>query len=1002
MISGRGRVSRVTILSALRGFAAFAVGSCVLSTICLAQGAKGTVSSEAVQAFDEAVSRNELKQAERLALVALARSSSQPAARAWHNRIGYAALLMDNIQTAKQHYTLACKEPIGSDASIAAECKAGLAFVEAVDGSQTLAARFANEALTLVPTGNRAGLPRALAPLALSILKLKSKDAVSAQKWADTSVSSTVFEPPNSHPQLANIVAQILVKVAEVYVLKKQEREAVQAYGNAFSFLTRELQPTDVNLIERLQDISRGVSIYVENPVNLGVTSFLVSAAARVTNTDRVRSSVFNSLKDLTVAGYDDDALTLLWKWQAHVEARHTIASIEAANGLIQIGDFLFWKGKSRDAGKLFDKGLAMIASIAGKNSREYQRAEETVNIARGFQKKNDEILNDFRQQMQASIERMKRLEQCALDPNTTACGESQSPQPGKLDEPAEQFFPKSGVETQTLKSIRSELAVNRADLLKRSKKLPLTSSEELRWRRQEMDRSFFTHLRLLAGVANSNKSNVSAEIDEALGILQLRGIGRAADAVQRSAARAVVLDPSLSDEARMMDRAVIEWRTARDQLSALRIQDDNTNTIASLTETLTSSYAQVIKVNEKLTANSSTYKAAVSFDGVRLSDVRQALGAREALLVLAFNKRHGLIGMLVTKDVARLVDLGMHVSGEQIMSLMRNLRASIVDEQAAYDFVSANGLYRALIEPFRNDLDGIDHLVIVPQTDLITVPFPALVESVPTSDQKVDTITWLVSKRSITFALSPKSFVLLRSAPKQAFQDVFAGFAAPVMDPTESSCPTTAWGKSTSSCLFPPLPQTLKQVEVLAAALGANVEKSIFAGPNMTRATVNSALAHPVNIVAFATHGLLSEEMFRAAQIDQPALMLSAMPSDKSNQDRWLTASMIEGMSINSSLIVLSACNTGGGGGNGDELDQDEALSGLTRAFFESGVKGVLVTHWAIQADRTTEVLEEMASSLTHSPNKKMAEILRDGMLAQLKRTVHPRDWAMFAYVGN
>jgi CHAT domain-containing protein/tetratricopeptide (TPR) repeat protein len=1299
---GLGTISRSAVNCLALKCYTFAALWFTLSALLGVAGAKAEEPSAAVHTFFDAVSRNELATARDTAIETLAHASVRTDPKlmgAWHDRAGYVFILIDDTESAKRHYDSACTLTGASQKNTLAECKAGLALIEITHGNGVAAVRLAKEALLFTGDKDSGGPSVALASMALGLERLRSNDAPQAERWLLKSASSVIFKAPNAHPQLANMLTQLLVKTAEVYFQIKKPKEAVRNYRKSFDFASQTLSTTDPNLLDRLIDISDGLGIYVQNSVIRDVTSSIFAIAVKTADDKKSQLAVSTSIKNLQFAGYNDDATTFLWMWQAYAEGNGGIRSVEAANGLIQIGEFLYHKGQLDVAEKLFDKGLGIIEHSSGKNSDDYEKAKLSVDILLNTAKANKQVVDDYRKDVDILVNNMKLIEKCALDENAEGCTEklnaaelhgkvsnaianaqkaggtdglkglldewgavkktsittttrrvhyseedqaiietealrlvdagleiglkgkytahwtframvsrkanylkrvgnylkaidiidqarsevrttypentaalagilslfpsvfsliptsydskarsmiaqtvdmsfsdlqkivavsnpesilvsegissllefgsfykdrrnadaagrafrsakrlsqfssplitdvereeireglrepttkssaqaapklTQTPKrkeslqqmadrrwreiskiddddlakdidstkdkTEQLEEVAEELFQKPDADKMALKFMRAAFARNRADLIDQVQKLPLTNSDELRSRRRRIDRSLFLHLRLLARSEKLGHSPTSAELEEAFGILQTRRVGLAAEASLRSAAR-VAVGPVLSKLVRKFDESVLDWRAARDELSASSVRENDAAGLRGLTEKLARSHAQAVEANKTLIDNSIDYRELVKVDGVSLAYARRMLAPREGLLVFAFDKDIGFVGMLVTTKGAKLVDLGINldtsssryeslVSGEPLVRLVSKLKASMIGEQPTFDFDSAESLYRAVIAPFGKDLTEVDRLVIVPDSVLISIPFPALVEKMPIVGASADGISWLIKKYSISLSLSPKNFVALRlTRHDQSADDPFVGFAAPVIE-SANCLSTTAWGSqlvaertSSPTCSLPPIPQTLDQVKVLANALGADLAKSIFSGPRMTKANVIEALTHPVRVIAFATHGLLTEELFREAKIAEPALMLSGMTSDESSSERWLTASNIASISIDADLVVLSACNTGSGASLGASEEESEALSGLPRAFFEAGARGVLVTYWSIEAYRTAETLAAAASSLARSPNKGIADALRDGMLAQLGKVGNPRDWAMFAYFGR
>lgn len=58
-----------------------------------------------------------------------------------------------------------------------------------------------------------------------------------------------------------------------------------------------------------------------------------------------------------------------------------------------------------------------------------------------------------------------------------------------------------------------------------------------------------------------------------------------------------------------------------------------------------------------------------------------------------------------------------------------------------------------------------------------------------------------------------------------------------------------------------------------------------------------------------------------------------------------WWRQGTVTQLDLDADLVILSACNSGGAGGD----TAGESLSGLARAFFYAGARSLLVTHWSV-----------------------------------------------------
>jgi CHAT domain-containing protein len=70
----------------------------------------------------------------------------------------------------------------------------------------------------------------------------------------------------------------------------------------------------------------------------------------------------------------------------------------------------------------------------------------------------------------------------------------------------------------------------------------------------------------------------------------------------------------------------------------------------------------------------------------------------------------------------------------------------------------------------------------------------------------------------------------------------------------------------------------------------------------------------------------------------------------------------------------VLSACNTAAG--------DNEALSGLARAFFYAKARALLVSHWPVNSDAAVKLTTRAFAELGANPQIGRAEALRRSMV--------------------
>jgi CHAT domain-containing protein len=120
-------------------------------------------------------------------------------------------------------------------------------------------------------------------------------------------------------------------------------------------------------------------------------------------------------------------------------------------------------------------------------------------------------------------------------------------------------------------------------------------------------------------------------------------------------------------------------------------------------------------------------------------------------------------------------------------------------------------------------------------------------------------------------------------------------------------------------------------------------------------------------------------------------------------DSDGLLDASEILDLKLDADLVVLSACDTGGAGGEAATSGLQgggEALGGLTRAVIYAGGRSLIVSHWSVDSVATVRLMTGMFSAA--SPTKAGALTKAQVALQQSEQFSHPYYWAPFTIVGD
>jgi CHAT domain-containing protein len=124
--------------------------------------------------------------------------------------------------------------------------------------------------------------------------------------------------------------------------------------------------------------------------------------------------------------------------------------------------------------------------------------------------------------------------------------------------------------------------------------------------------------------------------------------------------------------------------------------------------------------------------------------------------------------------------------------------------------------------------------------------------------------------------------------------------------------------------------------------------------------------------------------------------------------RDAFLDDDEILKLRMDADLVVLSACNTAGPSGAAGE-----SLSGLARAFFFAGTRGLLVTHWAVDDKSAVFITTRTMGSMKRGEAQKGTSLaLQQAKLERLSSAgtpggpdltfSHPFGWAPFVLIGD
>ncbi|WP_187329249.1 CHAT domain-containing protein [Halomicronema hongdechloris] len=289
-------------------------------------------------------------------------------------------------------------------------------------------------------------------------------------------------------------------------------------------------------------------------------------------------------------------------------------------------------------------------------------------------------------------------------------------------------------------------------------------------------------------------------------------------------------------------------------------------------------------------------------------------------------------------------------------------------DPDAATDL---QRLHRLLIEPIAAWLppEAETPVVFVPQEELFLVPFPAL--------QDAEGQYFLAHHTPMTAPSIQLLGLTLERANRRQVTMPSADWLI-VGNPMMPSVPLDEQSPQ-------PLPE-LPGAEAEAVAIAALVNSQALTGATATESLITQRLPQ-ARYIHLATHGLLDD-------IDGEGIPGAIALTPDNHEDGFLTANELFQLKLQADLVVLSACDTGGGRITGD------GVIGLSRSFLSSGANSVVVSLWTVPDVATADLMTAFYQALPTTSHK--AQALRQAMLSTQQRHPHPSAWAGFTLIGD
>ncbi len=382
-------------------------------------------------------------------------------------------------------------------------------------------------------------------------------------------------------------------------------------------------------------------------------------------------------------------------------------------------------------------------------------------------------------------------------------------------------------------------------------------------------------------------------------------------------------------------------------------------------------------------------YNLKYSDNFLNIKDIQNHLHLNQVLIEYILNDNDSvpeLYTFIIEENKADLlkqkIDTTFLNEIDSVFHFMASPRYIFTKNEDAVSFcLSANNLYKVLIQPYKDKIKDKE-IVIIPDGRLNYISFDALLTELPDTSQVINfnKLAYLIRNNAINYSYSSNLLFSFQHKKRTGQKRVLA------FSPEYKNDTLTIGSES-----FPlrPLPGTKKEVDLIAS----KIHTKKFEGSEANESNFRK-YSLDFDILHLAMHAFINDSL--------PALSQFAFSQEKDKpieSDGLLSTSDIYNLNLNARLAVLSACNTGSG-----QLKKGEGVISLARGFLFAGCPSIVMTLWEVEDNSGTQIMSSFYKNLKKGKTKD--EALRMAKLEYLKnanpRLAHPHYWLGFVSIGD
>ena len=383
------------------------------------------------------------------------------------------------------------------------------------------------------------------------------------------------------------------------------------------------------------------------------------------------------------------------------------------------------------------------------------------------------------------------------------------------------------------------------------------------------------------------------------------------------------------------------------------------------------------------------------------LTKIQESLDDKTAVVEFIFTRNFLYRFTITNKNftVVRLRRKGEDDVAKEVKAIRNGIMFYLDDVYAENAF----SLNKKLFPKFD---ENIQNLVIIPDGLMYMIPFEVLLtKKVPKKKRdRYGEFPYLMNAYNISYALSGALYYINNQEPATEDRATsFIGFAPVFSDEVVSENITVRQFDSLNEdsqrailldgTYVSPLPGTESELSVIGDLFkAANRDIKLYVNTEASEESIKSLDLTSSQFVHIATHGFVNTD-------DPERSGIMFYPKEESEEDGILYGKEIYELTIDTDLVVLSACETGLG-----KVVSGEGLIGLTRALQYAGARNQIVSMWKVSDASTSQLMKAFYSFILNNNNTTYSQAL-----TQVKRDMlssssyaHPYFWSPFVLLGH